>query len=336
MRLNERQLQEVWYGGGEPGWLLRVLAAIFAGLGGLRRGLYRNGLLRRVRLPVPVIVVGNITAGGTGKTPLTIALVDALRARGFRPGVVSRGHGARQRAPLRVRPDSDPAQVGDEPCLIAQTTGAPVVVARDRAAAARLLLAGPDAPDVVIADDGLQHYRLGRDIEICVIDGERRFGNGRLLPAGPLREPATRAAACDFRVVNGGAAAPGETAMTLTGDEAVALSAASARRKLGDFARQRVHGVAGIGNPGRFFARLRAAGLDAIEHAFADHHAFSAADLRFGDELPVLMTQKDAVKCAAFADERMWTVPVRAQLPEAFFDAVVDQVRQRKTVIGNR
>lgn len=334
---DEHELLEIWYGGRRPGWILRALAIVYGAVGALRRGAYRVRLLRQLRVPAPVIVVGNITAGGTGKTPLTIALVEALRARGLRPGVISRGYGGNGGAARPVAPTDDPRQVGDEPCLIAQATGVPVAVARDRVAAARLLLAGPDPPDVLIADDGLQHYRLGRDVEICVIDGERRFGNGRLLPAGPLREPIGRAGWCDFRVVNGGSAGTGETAMTLVGAEAVAIAQAPAiRRGLREFAGQRVHAVAGIGNPARFFALLRVAGIEPIEHAFADHHAFTVDDLRFGDEAPVLMTQKDAVKCAAFADARMWTVPVRAQLPEVFFEAVAERVRERKLVIGNR
>ena len=336
--LDEQELQQVWYGGREPGWPLRVLAGVYAAVNALRRALYRAGLLRQVRLPVPVIVVGNITAGGTGKTPLTIALVEALRLRGFRPGVISRGHGGSADDVQRVDGAADPARVGDEPYLISQATGALVAVARDRVAAARLLLAQANPADVLIADDGLQHYRLGRDVEICVIDGARRFGNGRLLPAGPLREPVSRAARCDFRVVNGATAGAGETAMTLAGDEAIALAGAATplRRRLRDFAGQRVHAVAGIGNPARFFTMLCDAGIDVIEHAFADHHPFVAADLRFGDELPVLMTQKDAVKCAAFADTKMWSVPVHAQLPEAFYDTIVERVRQRKAVVGSR
>lgn len=323
--VDDARLQAVWYGGRAPSLGLRLLSALFGCVGRLRHGLYRAGLLPRTRLPVPVIVVGNIGVGGTGKTPLTIALVDALRERGFRPGVISRGFGGSARTALRVHAQSDPAVVGDEARLIFDVAQAPLAIARKRADAGRLLLQDSDV-DVLIADDGLQHCALHRDLEICVIDGERRFGNGRLLPAGPLREPVSRLASVDFRVCNGGTPQEGEVPMTLTGDFAVALTDAR-QRPLREFAGQRVHAVAGIGNPQRFFAMLRASGIDPIEHAFADHHAFVATDLDFGDDAPVLMTDKDAVKCAAFARPHWWRVPVRAILPDGFFDAVSARVK---------
>ena len=326
--LDERKLQAVWYGGRAPSIGLRALSVLFTMLSGLRRRLYTAGVLPRVRLPVPVIVVGNITVGGTGKTPLTIALVEALRERGFRPGVVSRGHGGSAQAPMLLDARTPPQIVGDEACLIRRATHAPTAVGRDRAAAARLLLGQGDV-NVVIADDGLQHYRLHRDVEICVIDGERRFGGGRLLPAGPLREPLARLASVDFRVCNGGQAQADEVAMALQGDEVVSLSDPSRRRPLREFSGQRVHAVAGIGNPRRFFAQLRAMGIDVSEHPFPDHHAFVASELAFGDDAPVLMTEKDAVKCAAFAQTQWWSVPVRAKLPAQFFDAVASCIANR-------
>jgi len=326
--LSERQLQEIWYGGRKPGIALRALAGLFAAASGIRRALYSAGLLPRMRLPVPVIVVGNITVGGTGKTPLVIALVEGLRARGRKPGVISRGYGGSARGVARVDARSDPRVVGDKARLIFDATGAPVGVGRDRVAAGRALLASGDV-DVLVADDGLQHYRLQRDIEICVIDGERRFGNGRLLPAGPLREPVSRLDRVDFRVCNGDEPRSGETAMTLSGETAVALDDVARSRPLRDFAGQRVHAVAGIGNPGRFFAHLRAAGIDVIEHPFADHHAYITGDLDFGDDLPILMTEKDAVKCRPSARSDSWSVPVRARLPAAFAENVDARLRGR-------
>ncbi|BFI95764.1 MAG: tetraacyldisaccharide 4'-kinase [Rhodanobacter sp.] len=318
-------LVEAWYGKRRSPWWAWPLAGLYGALTALRRGLYRIGVLPSVRLPVPVVVVGNLTAGGTGKTPLVIALADALHARGLRPGVVSRGHGGKRREPVLLGDTPEPSEVGDEPCLI-RACGVPVAVGRDRPAAAQLLLA--QGCDVLIADDGLQHYRLARDVEICVIDGARRFGNGRLLPAGPLREPLRRLANVDLRVCNGDAPRADEYPMRLVGGDAVTLDGAH-RRPLADFAGRRVHAVAAIGHPARFFASLRAAGIEAIEHAFADHHAFAAAELDFGDDLPVLMTDKDAVKCRGFAQPSWWRVPVRAELPVVFFDAVVARLARR-------
>ncbi|MBL6751875.1 MAG: tetraacyldisaccharide 4'-kinase, partial [Nevskia sp.] len=279
-----------------------------------------RGKAAAVRRPVPVIVVGNITVGGTGKTPLVLWLVQHLRERGWRPGVVSRGYGGRAPAyPLRVTPATDPAACGDEPALLARSAGVPVAVAPDRVAAARLLVDGGEA-DIIVADDGLQHYRLARDLEICVVDGSRGLGNGELLPAGPLREPAGRLGTVDLVVVNGGSwrAAVGvpQVAMQLDIAEAVAL-ADGFRRRLAAFAGQRVHAVAGIGNPQRFFDALSAAGLQVTAHPFPDHHRFTEMDLAFGDDLPVMMTEKDAVKCAALEPRRLWAVPARARLSAA-------------------
>lgn len=323
--LNERDLQTIWYGGVEPPWWLRALSPVYAVLSKLRRDLYASGLLSCKRLPVPIIVVGNITVGGTGKTPLVVALVQALRARGWNPGVISRGYAGAAGKILLVDARSDPLIVGDEACLISAATQAPLAIGRDRAEAARVLL--NSAPvDVLIADDGLQHYKLCRDVEICVIDGARRFGNGRLLPAGPLREPMERLDSIAFCVCHGGTPEAGEVAMTLSGDLAIGLNS-QAPRPLRDFAVQRVHAVAGIGNPGRFFVQLRAAGIEVIEHPFDDHFPFAAKDLDFDDDLPVLMTEKDAVKCRAFALPRHWYVPVSASVPTAFLDAVADRLR---------
>lgn len=317
--------EQVWYHDAPPplGW--RLLARVYAGVVALRRRAYAHGWLRSYKLARPVVVVGNLSVGGTGKTPLTIALARALAARGLRAGVVSRGYGGTARGPQRVTADSAPAEVGDEPLLIHLRSGVPVVIGRDRVAAAELLLSGGDI-DVILADDGLQHYRLRRDIEICVIDGARRFGNRRLLPAGPLREPLSRLERVDFRVCNGGLAHADEVQLHLRDDGATALLG-GAHVALDSFAHRRVHAVAGIGNPRRFFDSLRACRIELIEHPFADHHAFRAEDLAFGDGLPVLMTEKDAIKCRAFAQADWWQVAVQAQLPERFFDTLASRIR---------
>lgn len=318
-------LQAGWYGKGRLPWWCYPLAGFYGAVIAVRRALYRSGLLRAVRLPCPVIVVGNITIGGTGKTPLTLALVDALRARGYRPGVVSRGYGGTQREPMLLGDAPNPSEVGDEPCLI-RTSGVPVAVGRDRPVAAQLLV--NHGCDVLIADDGLQHYRLARDIEICVIDGERRFGNALLLPAGPLREPLSRLDAVDFRVCNGGDPQAGEVLMLLRGGVVRAL-ADGHEQSIADFFGTRVHAVAAIGNPQRFFASLEAQGVHVIAHAFEDHHAFVVADFAFGDDLPVLMTEKDAVKCRGFAKTGWWSVPVKAELPAAFYDDLSARIRSK-------
>ena len=327
------QAPAYWYDGSTPPLPARMLSALYAMVTALRRKAYRKRWLRSRHPGVPVIVVGNITAGGTGKTPLTIALVERLRAEGWNPGVASRGHGrAREAIPRWVEAGGDPAQVGDEPLLIARRTGAKVRVDRDRVAAAKALVAA--GCDVVVCDDGLQHYRLARDIEIEVQDARRRYGNGRLLPAGPLREPLERAADCAFRVLNLGVAGEGdaqreagfgEWPMRLRIEAAQPLHGGRAQ-PLSMFAGQRVHAVAGIGDPERFFSMLRDAGIAVVPHAFPDHHAYVQADFDFGSRLPVLMTEKDAVKCAAFVDAQAFMVPVDAVLPEAFWVALLDRI----------
>lgn len=324
------RLQQRWYARDQnPPWWTLPLAMLYGAVVRLRRSLYRRGILRATRLPVPVLVVGNIVAGGAGKTPLAIALVAGLRERGFKPGVVSRGYGGSARAPMLLDARPDPRVCGDEPALIRMRSGAPVAIGARRAQAAALL-AGQGV-DVILADDGLQHYALARDLELCVVDGQRRFGNGHLLPAGPLREPVTRLREVDFVVCNGGDPAPGEVPMHLRMADARALHDARETRLLAAFAGRRVHAVAGIGNPARFFDGLRNAGIEVIGLAFPDHHRYVAGDLAFGDGLPVLMTEKDAVKCAGFAQPGWWTVPVLAELPQAFLDALAARLRARGT-----
>ena len=315
-----------WYGDAVPPLYARALAALYGTAVALRRWLFRKGLLRSHRVDVPVIVIGNVSVGGTGKTPLTIALVERLRAQGWNPGVASRGYGRRDEGRASwVDSRTTPADGGDEPVLIARRTGVRVRVDRDRVAAARELVAS--GCDLIVCDDGLQHYRLRRDVEVEVVDGQRRYGNGRLLPAGPLREPAQRGAGCDFRVVNGGDAGFGEWAMHLRSGNAAPLLGGRGR-SLASFGGHRVHAVAGIGNPRRFFEMLRGQGIGVVPHAFDDHHRYTATDLSFGSELPVLMTEKDAVKCAAFANEWHYSVPVAAELPEAFWIALLEKLRK--------
>jgi tetraacyldisaccharide 4'-kinase len=313
----QRLLQALWYGSPYKALPLLPLSWLFQGVAGLRRRLYRYGLLRVTTLPVPVIIVGNISVGGTGKTPLLIYLAKLLRQEGRRPAIISRGYGGKTKYwPQRVDKDSDPALVGDEAVLIATQTACPMAVGPVRADAARLLLEN-GACDVLLSDDGLQHYALGRTIEIAVIDGERRFGNGFCLPAGPLREPVSRLRGVDLVICNGAAQQTGEYSMQVTGNAAVNLLTGE-RRPLNAFARQSCHALAGIGNPQRFFALLQCAGIACTTHVFPDHYAYQAADIDFHDGRPVLMTEKDAVKCRLFAHENHWYIPVHA-IPQAGF-----------------
>lgn len=282
----------------------------------MRRAAYRVGVFRVQRFSVPVIVIGNITVGGTGKTPLVIWLADHLRQRGLKPGIVSRGYGGRARHwPQQVRPDSDTATVGDEAVVLATRTGCPMCVGPDRPAAVAALLQHTDV-DMVICDDGLQHYALARDLEIAVVDGERRFGNGFLLPAGPLREPVKRLKDVDLVIANG-QADRGEYSMQLFQPVLQSLDG-NQQMALADLQGQVVHALAGLGNPERFFDLLRRHGLSLDVRSFPDHHAFRAVDLVFDDQRPVLMTEKDAVKCRRLRCSNCWVVQVDVQ-PDAAF-----------------
>jgi tetraacyldisaccharide 4'-kinase len=313
---------------------LRPFSLLFGAAVALRRALYRRGLRRTVALPVPVVIVGNITVGGSGKTPLVATLAGALAQRGFHPGVVSRGYG-RDRgddAPILVGARDDPRKVGDEPLLLARA-GCPVVVARDRVAAGFALLAQNPECDVILADDGLQHYRLERTVEIAVVDATRALGNGWLLPAGPLREPAARLDEVDAVVMlatEGSRATPtrpGAFTMTLRAGDFARVGHASTTAPASAFAGEGVHAVAGIGDPARFFAQLGAMGIAAVSHAFPDHYRFTAADLQFAGARAILMTEKDAVKCESFADQRCWYLPVRADVDDALVTLIEERIR---------
>ncbi len=317
-------LERRWYGGtAVPAWLA-VLESLYRFAFALRRHAYARGWLESTRLDVPVVVVGNLTAGGTGKTPLVATLAQELSQRGWRPGIALRGYGGSAPGPLLVRANDDPERTGDEAIVLARATGAPVAIGRRRAQAGLLLVRAAGC-DVVLCDDGLQHWALARDIEIVVVDGARRFGNGRLLPAGPLREPVSRLARVDF-VVNNGGDEPGEVPMRVEGSRALSLDSTGNTRPLDAWRGKVVHAVAGIGNPGRFFDLLAAHGLQVRPHPLPDHHHFTGAEFAFGDELPVFVTEKDAVKCARLAGPDTWVVPVEARLPAEFADRLHAQL----------
>lgn len=309
--------------------LLGPFNLLFAGVAGRRR---RQA--RPQRLPAPVVVVGNLTVGGAGKTPLTLWLAGQLAARGWRPGIVSRGYGGAATQPRPVREASTPAEVGDEPLLLARRSGVPVWVGRDRAAAGQALLAAHPEVDVVLCDDGLQHYRLARDVELAVFD-RRGAGNGWRLPLGPLREPLARLAEVDAVIGNDfdAAALAGATpafAMRLRAGEFWRLDDPPQRCGAAALRGRKLHALAGIGDPQRFFASLRGLGLDFVAHPFPDHHAYTAADLRFGEDAVLLMTEKDAVKCAGLTTAEAWVLPVEAGLSPALIDLIVEKLRGRQ------
>jgi len=308
-------LVAVWRRRGLLACLLFPFSLLFLGLVALRRVLYRLGFLRGEGLPVPVVIVGNITVGGSGKTPLVIHLASALRLLGRYPGVVSRGYRGNITRPTEVTAGSDPAVVGDEPLLLARRTGCPVFVGRDRPAVARALLTGYPQCDVIIADDGLQHYRLKRDVEIAVFD-ERGVMNGWCLPAGPLREPVSRLTQVDAVVLNGSAVSPAPTldrpafVMRLLGDRFHRLDDPRITCGPADLAGLELHAVAGMGAPRRFFDHLREMGLDFVGHPFADHHDFRAEDLAFSGDA-ILTTEKDAVKLGRLSlSLPVWVLPI--------------------------
>lgn len=321
-------------------WLFRLLVSV-------RRTLYRCALLRSYRLPVPVIVIGNLTVGGSGKTPLVLWLVERLHQAGWRPGVISRGYGGGEAGARPVGPAADPAQVGDEPLLLARRSGVPVFVGRDRVQTGRSLLAAHPECNVIVSDDGLQHYRLQRTVEIAVFDA-RGAGNSRLLPAGPLREPLRRLSEVSAVVWNSvtpagmasssplGRATRGlpQFAMQLSGQRFYSLSDGQrycSAQKLRD---KRLYALAGIGDPSRFFAQLKALGLEFEARSFPDHHRYSAADLVFANDGVLLMTEKDAVKCASLTAREAWVLPVDAQLAasadgKSLLDTILEKIDGR-------
>lgn len=319
-------LQNHWHRTTPLHLILIPLGLLFRALVALRRDMYRNGMLASEQLLLPVIVVGNINVGGTGKTPLTLALAQQLAERGWHPLIVSRGYGGRAKRPRQVDATDDALQVGDEPLLMARRGICPVWTGRDRAQAARAALQAHPQCDVVLCDDGLQHYRLQRDAEIAVIDGERGFGNGRMLPAGPLREPVSRLQEVDAVVVNGGEAAAGQYQMGLSGEMFYQLLDPATQVSAAHFQGLNNHAVAGIGDPQRYFRHLEQLGIRFTPHAFPDHHPYRAADLSFGDCDALLLTEKDAVKCAAYADARYWVLRVDARIDPALLEHLLRKI----------
>ena len=316
-----------WYQGAWWLLLLAPLSFVYWLLISLRALLYKPGLKRIYRASVPVIVVGNITAGGTGKSPVVIALVKFCRNLGLKPGVVSRGYGSNASSyPFAVNTNTDPKQGGDEPVMIAQATNAPVVIGADRSLAIEQLI--EQQCNIIIADDGLQHHAMARDIEIVVMDAARQLGNGLLLPMGPLREPKGRLQKVDFCIENGRKQTDSHYSMQLKPLQFVNIKT-GAEIALQDFmaSYQQVHAVTGIGNPQRFFTSLSDLGLSFTETTYPDHHAFSAVDIQYDDDLPVVMTAKDAVKVMHFSQDHYYYLAVEAEIESAFFQQFEQRLR---------
>jgi len=320
-------LTNSWYQPSRLTWLLTPISWLYRLIIWLRRQAYRYGIFKQISMPVPVIVVGNISVGGSGKTPFVIWLAQYLQNQGWRPGIISRGYGGKaDNYPCSVRNDSLASQVGDEPLLIKRRTQCPVVVAPDRVAAGKQLLA-ENACDVIITDDGLQHYRLQRDLEIVIIDSQRGMGNQSCLPAGPLREPTSRLNTVDF-VIQHGESNKADLSMQLQLQNAIQLQDESSQKALSEFGDTPIHAVAGIGHPQRFFTQLQLSGLTVIPHAYADHHHYTAADFQFDEPYPILMTEKDAVKCQSFATDTMWSVPAEARLSPSLGSEIDKKLRE--------
>lgn len=330
-------VQNIWYGESPLRWLLLPFTWIYSVIIAGRRVLYSSGILRSQRVSVPVVVVGNIAVGGTGKTPLTIWLAGQLTERGFKPGIISRGYrGSVGPKPMVVTQESDPAVVGDEAILIATRSDCSVVVHPDRVAAAKLAI--DLGANIIVSDDGLQHYRLGRDFEIAVVDGTRRYGNRQLLPSGPLREPVSRLNSIDRLLVQRETDGSSELLHRSSDrpplDFRLVASAISRLdrsdiRYIDDFSGTTVHAIAGIGNPERFFRLLEARDIEVIRHALADHADITPEDIDFDDELDVVMTEKDAVKCGWLDTRNCWYVPVDVAMNDADADDLLDRIVEK-------
>ncbi|WDY56597.1 tetraacyldisaccharide 4'-kinase [Pseudomonas sp. PSKL.D1] len=328
MALGDRLLA-AWYAGHPALALLRPLEALYRRVVLRKRARFLSGESASYRAPVPVIVVGNITIGGTGKTPMILWLIEHCRSRGLKVGVVSRGYGAKPpQLPWRVEAQHSAGQAGDEPLLIVQRTGVPLMIDPDRSRAVQALLAS-EPLDLILCDDGMQHYRLARDLELVLIDAARGLGNGRCLPAGPLREPAQRLQEADAVLFNG-ASADRADGFAFGLQPSALVNLRSGERQGLDFfpAGQRLHAVAGIGNPQRFFNTLQGLNWQPVPHPFADHAQFSAENLAFSPPLPLVMTEKDAVKCRAFAGDDWWYLAVDAQPTPAFSDWFDNQLQR--------
>jgi len=317
----QKTLENIWYKQGKGKYLLLPLSALYCSINRLQRWLQTS---KQNRLPCPIIVVGNITVGGTGKTPLVIYLTKLLQQQGYKPGIITRGYGGNAKYwPQQVTADSNARMIGDEALLMAIRTGVPVYAGPKRMETVKECLHSHYC-DVIISDDGMQHYKLPRDIQIAVIDGERKLGNGLCLPAGPLREKKERLEKCDLIIVNGEKHEQKKwIEMKMSASKLINLKTGEIKH-LQHFAKKNINAVTGIGNPQRFYHTLEQAGLKLQQHSFPDHYQFQENDLKLSNDFPILMTEKDAVKCKLFADDNCWYLPINAQLEKSFDKIFID------------
>ncbi len=327
-KLFSHWLNKIWYEDVYIATWFTAVNMLFVDAVRFRKFLYRLGIFQQTKLPVPVIIIGNLTVGGTGKTPVVLSIAQYLQQQGYNIGIISRGYGGNSNKEARlVTANSSTQQVGDEAIMLYKNLKCPIAVSSQRVQAAELIL-NTHACEILLSDDGLQHYALQRDIEILVIDGERRFGNGYCLPFGPLREPAERTQTVDFILLNGGTIEDQEIPLTTHINTAVNLKTA-ATKPLTELTAQPYHALAGIGNPNKFFQALAAYAPAYKNHIFPDHHKFTNTDINFNDLKPILMTEKDAVKCSAFATEQHWFVPLKTELPEHFFQQLLTLLKSK-------
>ena len=319
-------LSEIHYSKSLVSLLLLPFSAVFLLISFVRKILYRFNFLRSFKLKIPVIVVGNITSGGTGKTPLIIYLANELKKNGYRPGIISRGYGSKGGGMIEASQKNDAADVGDEPMLIQKHTHLPVFVSKDRVSAAKALLKKYKKTDVILSDDGIQHYRLKRDIEVLVIDGTRKFGNGYLLPAGPLREFSSKLKTVDAIVCNHKKVIGGSYLMKYKGSSLINLKT-NKKIHLNNLRLKNIHAIAGIGNPNRFFDYLKTFNIEFNSSIFQDHYRFSKKDFRNMNDKNIIMTEKDAVKCQKFSRKNFWYLPVTAEVDSKFIDVILKKLR---------
>ncbi len=324
--MNENKIRKQWYEGGRVGWLSKLGEKVFSSIVSLRKKAYAMGLFKTHQFKVPVLVVGNITAGGGGKTPMVIWMVNHLKSLGYKPGIVSRGYGGKRKVePMFVTPNANPTASGDEPLLMAKKTQAPVMVGKDRVKAIKSLIRNYNV-NIVVADDGLQHLAMGRSAEIVMLDAKWRTGNHRMIPAGPLREPLERLNSVDLVVFKGVMEKQHHYEFAI--EHIHLLNQTKVTKDVAEFRNQKVIAMAGIANPDSFFSILAAAGMAIIKQPLPDHHVISESDIEKHQDIPILITEKDAVKCEHMSHNNIWVVKMKVEMPDRTMNALNEIIQK--------